>query len=1072
MIAAKSSLTRAALKGGAATFVLAILATPFAVSAQTAAAAASNEEAAIIVTGSLIKNPNLVSAAPVNVTTADTIALKASNVAEEVLRDIPGIVPSIGSAVNNGNGGASYVDLRGIGSTRNIVLLDGNRIVPSGLAGRVDLNNIPLALVERVDALTGAAVTTYGADAISGVVNFVTKKDFTGVDLQLATGLTEKGDGQSVRADLTVGGNFDDGRGNAVLSVGYQKTDPIYQGARDFSITGLSSYTGGASGSGTTVPSRFTGVRPFVGGAISTLPQYFDTGMTRPGPIDPRTGNPNPATLPVFTSIVGGAANGGAKQIDLGTGFTGGTTFKADPNNPGQLLQINPTALYNFNPFNVFQTPFERFNIYAQAKYQVSDALEFYTRGMFSKNRVNTIVAPSGSFGSSVTIPLSNPYLPAGLRNQFCATNVAPSVNGYTVGPDGKPYAALGQTVYTPRFTPAECAAAATAVSKSDPNYREVKTNLSRRMPEFGPRISTFTSTVFDYHAGVRGAITSNINWDLSGSYGESENNQVLQGYVLTSRLRQSLLATNTTTCLDPSNGCIPINVFGPLGSIDPASKSFITAESSTRINTSLGQVKALISGDTGIKLGSATDGIGFAIGAEYRHYKASQRSDTLAKTPGELGGAGGAAPDIDGAYSVKEVYGELIAPLVQDKPFFENLTLEAGARYSSYKVTAPGNPSYDAFTWKVGGTWEVVRGFKVRGNFSHAVRAPNIGELFTPVTTGLTNLSIDPCAGSAPLASPNLKAVCLAQGAPLGQLGVINNPTAGQANLTSGGNINIKPEKANTWTIGTVIQPSFLPGFSFTADYYNIKVTDAISSPLPGDVIAACFGTLTAASITDPNCTTIKRNPVTGALDGDPATTQGLITATTNQGIIKTSGIDATANYSHDIGFAKLGITANFNYTLESKFQASPISLNRECVGYYSVNCSFTGSLQPKWQSSVRTTLGFDAFDVSVLWRHIDGLQEEPAQILADASADFPNGQPYFGSFAKIKAANYFDLTGRVSVLPNITLLMTVSNLFDRAPPVVGANAGSTSYNSGNTYPSTYDALGRRYTMQVSVRF
>lgn len=1049
MIAAKSSLTRAALKGGAATFVLAMLTTPFAVSAQTAAAAASNEEAAIIVTGSLIKNPNLVSAAPVNVTTADTIALKASNVAEEVLRDIPGIVPSFGSAVNNGNGGASYVDLRGIGSTRNIVLLDGNRIVPSGLAGRVDLNNIPLALVERVDALTGAAVTTYGADAISGVVNFVTKKDFTGVDLQLATGLTEKGDGQSVRADLTVGGNFDDGRGNAVLSVGYQKTDPVYQGARDFSITGLSSYTGGASGSGTTVPSRFTGTRGLTGGAINTTPQYLDTGLTRPGPIDPRTGLPSPATLPVLQLVTGGAANGGSRQLDPATGFTSPTT-----------------ARYNFNPFNVFQTPFERFNIYAQAKYQVSDALEFYTRGMFSKNRVNTIVAPSGSFGSSVTIPLSNPYLPAGLRNQFCAANVAPPVTGYTVDPvTGKQSNALGQTIYTPRFTPAECAAAATAVSKSDPNYREVTTNLSRRMPEFGPRISTFTSTVFDYHAGVRGAITSAINWDLSGSYGESENNQVLQGYVLTSRLRQSLLATNTTTCLDPSNGCVPINVFGPLGSINPASKSFITAESSTRIKTSLGQVKALISGDTGIKLGSATDEIGFAVGAEYRNYTASQRSDTLAKTPGELGGAGGAAPDINGAYSVKEVYGELIAPLVQDKPFFENLTLEAGARYSSYKVAATGNPSYDAFTWKVGGTWEVVRGFKVRGNFSHAVRAPNIGELFTPVTTGLTNLSIDPCAGAAPLASATLKAVCLAQGAPLGQLGVINNPTAGQANLTSGGNINIKPEKANTWTIGTVIQPSFLPGFSFTADYYNIKVTDAISSPLPGDVIAACFGTLTAASITDPNCTTIKRNPVTGALDGDPATTRGLITATTNQGIIKTSGIDATANYSHDIGFAKLGVTANFNYTLESKFQASPISRNRECVGYYSVNCSFTGSLQPKWQSSVRTTLGFDAFDVSVLWRHIDGLQEEPQQIIDD-------GQPYFGSFAKIKAANYFDLTGRVSVLPNITLLMTVSNLFDRAPPVVGANAGSTSYNSGNTYPSTYDALGRRYTMQVSVRF
>mgnify|MGYP001401653898 FL=1 len=201
--------------------------------------AADEEEPAgeIVVTGSLIQNPNLVQSTPVNATTADEIDLLQSNVAEEVLRELPGVVPSIGSAVNNGNGGASYVDLRGLGSIRNIVLIDGQRIAPSGLAGRVDLNNIPLALVERVDALTGAAVTTYGADAITGVVNFVTRKDFAGVEIAAATQLTEKGDGHTVRIDATIGGNFDDGRGNAVLSVGYQQADPIYQGARDTKLT-------------------------------------------------------------------------------------------------------------------------------------------------------------------------------------------------------------------------------------------------------------------------------------------------------------------------------------------------------------------------------------------------------------------------------------------------------------------------------------------------------------------------------------------------------------------------------------------------------------------------------------------------------------------------------------------------------------------------------------------------------------------------------------------------------------------------------------------------------------------
>ncbi|MEY2883815.1 MAG: hypothetical protein RL490_1539, partial [Pseudomonadota bacterium] len=335
MIAAKTSLNRAALKGGAATFVIALLASPVAAWAQTpatTAAAAAAEDETIVVTGSLIKNPNLVSSAPVTVTTAETITLRASNVAEEVLRDIPGVVPSIGSAVNNGNGGASFVDLRGIGSTRNIVLLDGNRIAPSGLAGRVDLNNIPLALVERVDALTGAAVTTYGADAISGVVNFVTKQDFSGVNLQVANGLTERGDGQSFRADLTVGGNFDGGRGNAVLSVGYQKADAVYQGARDISIRGVDSFSGAVSGgSGTATPSRFTGTRGLTAAGVpNTLSQYTQTGTTIIGGIE----------TPVLALQPGGAANGGFRQISQ----------------DGKSV-IGQYSFFNFNPYNIFQTP-------------------------------------------------------------------------------------------------------------------------------------------------------------------------------------------------------------------------------------------------------------------------------------------------------------------------------------------------------------------------------------------------------------------------------------------------------------------------------------------------------------------------------------------------------------------------------------------------------------------------------------------------------------------------------------------------------------------------------------------
>ncbi|MDO9489830.1 MAG: TonB-dependent receptor, partial [Sphingomonadaceae bacterium] len=392
-------------------------------------------------------------------------------------------------------------------------------------------------------------------------------------------------------------------------------------------------------------------------------------------------------------------------------------------------------------------------------------------------------------------------------------------------------------------ITPAECAAAALAVAPTDPNYRTFTANLSRRTTEVGPRISDFVTTVFDYQIGLRGDLSEAVSYEVSGAYGESQNTQTLQGYVLTSRTRQSLLATNATTCLNTAGGCVPTDFFGPEGAISAAAANFISAESTVTNFTSLAQVKGTVNFDAGIASPWAGENLGLAVGGEYRSYVATRRSDTLSQQPGELGGAGGAAPNIDGSYNVKEVFGEVIAPLVEDKPFFESLTLEAGVRYSTYDVQAPGNPSYDTTTYKVGGQWEPGFGMKLRGQYSRAARAPNIGELFTPIATGLTALNTDPCQGAAPNANAELRAICLAQGAPAFVIGNIQAPTAGQANATTGGNLNLKPEKADTYTFGAVFQPEFVPGLSLAVDWFDIKVNGASSVPTPGDAITACFG-------------------------------------------------------------------------------------------------------------------------------------------------------------------------------------------------------------------------------------
>ena len=1018
---------------------------------QTADAAdadvAAEEE--IVVTGSLIRNPNLEASSPVSVIGQEEIELQQANVAEELLRELPGAVPAIGSAVNNGNGGASFVDLRGLGTNRNVVLLDGQRIAPSNFVGRVDLNNIPLALVQRTEVLTGGASTTYGADAVSGVVNFITRKDFAGAEINVSEQITEEGDGNRFRADLTLGANFDDGRGNAVFSIGYQETDPIYQGQRDVSFLNVDSFTGQVGGgSNTAVPSNFS----FGGGGVGAA------RLTGNRQVDP--------------------ALGGAVRPQFGAD---GTTAL-----PGQVGVYAP---FNFNPYNIFQTPFERFNMFGQANYEIADGVEIFTRGLFSKNTVSTIIAPSGVFATNVTIPVSNPFLPAALRAQFCANNDfqhgGANGSGANAGAVGNLSTAGIQTL-----TPAECAAAALATSPTDPNYRTFTANLSRRTTEVGPRISNYVTTIFDYQIGLRGDLSDAIGYEFSGAYGESENTQTQQGYVLTSRTRQSLLATSPTACLNTTGGCVPTDFFGPEGAITAAAANFLSAESTVTSFTSLAQVKGTVNADTGIASPWAEDTLGIAVGAEYRNYTATRRSDTLAQTPGELGGAGGAAPNIDGSYNVKEVFGELIAPLVEDKPFFESLSLEAGVRYSKYEVQAPGNPSYDTTTYKVGGQWEPGFGLKIRGQYSRAARAPNIGELFTPIATGLTALNTDPCQGVAPTTNAELRAICLAQGAPAFVIGNIQAPTAGQANATTGGNINLKPEKADTYTAGVVFQPEFVPGLSLAVDWFDIKVNGASSVPTPGDAITACFGanptTPAAGSSTSAACTIIGRDPNTGNLNGNPATTTGLFLARSNLGTLVSRGIDLTANYTRDLGFANLAIGFVGTYTKDSKFKASPSAINRECVGFYSPNCGVSlGQIQPKYQFSQRTTLGFGDVDVSLLWRYLDNVRYEDAQFADDLAAALgdpagcpdPQGADTGGclvdpAFREIEAYHYFDLSTRFGVTENISLTFSVENLFDKAPPLVGATVGTATANSGNTYPSTYDSLGRKFAVSARVRF
>jgi outer membrane receptor protein involved in Fe transport len=681
-------------------------------------------------------------------------------------------------------------------------------------------------------------------------------------------------------------------------------------------------------------------------------------------------------------------------------------------------------------------------------------------------------------FGSSVNINVNNPFLTAAQRTYFCANAL------FTVG-----------GVTQRGITPAECAAAAApALTPSDAAYRQFTVGLRRRTPEVGPRISDYVSKTWDFRTGLRGDITDKIGFDLWAARGISNKVQNIENYVLTSRARQALLA-NSTGCFDPSNSCTPLNVFGIPGTITPDMVNFISQGSTSTNQVKLSQARGTISGDTPLQLW-AKNPVSFAVGAEYRKYQANQKSDLLAKTPGELGGAGGAAPDINGGFDVYEGFAEVVAPIVSDRPFVDELQVEAGIRRSHYTINATpsdlaaaglsGTPKFNTTTWKVAGSWAPVRDLKFRGNYQRAVRAPNISELFTPLTTGLTNLAVDPCAGPAPLTNATLAAVCIAQGAPASSLGGISNPTAAQANATFGGNLALKPEVADTWTVGAVLRPRFIPGLSATIDYYKIKIKKAITTPTPQDLINACFGSLSASSPTNPACTVIGRNPLTGALEGDPATTPGLLAPLTNLGKLATDGVDLTFDYRRGLGSlmgapAKLALAFGGNYTFHQKFQATPTSINRECIGFYSVNCNPA----PKIGFNERTTLSLGRVDLSLLWRYIGKVKFEPAQFQADLDAALadpatcpdplgadPGGCIADPQFRKIGAKNYFDFATRFNVNEHFDLTFTVMNLFNKKPPIVGNTIGTTTFNSGDTFPSTYDPLGRRFAAGARIKF
>jgi iron complex outermembrane receptor protein len=987
---------------------------PAPATASTAAPPPALQE--VVVTGSRIVQPGLSSISPVTAISAKSIASQGVTSVEDVLNNLPQVVADQGAMASNGATGTASVNLRDLGPARTLVLIDGKRLMPgdpstvvANSPNAADLDNIPIALVERVDVLTGGAAAVYGADAVAGVVNFVMNDHFQGVEIDANASAyqhdqhdyfgqftTKSGfgsapssvmDGASKSITVIMGSNFADGKGNAVAYVGYRRNAAVLEASRDFSRCTLGSSSSGAvscAGSSSDATGRF-----FSAG--------FIPGTSTPSFIDP----------PSFLTV--------------------------DPAT-GQFVPSTSSDLYNFGALNFYMRPDERWNAGSFLHYNLDDNHQIYASVMFMDDNSVAQIAPSAAFiGTGLG---SNPYTgqPDGQWTVNCNNPYLSDQEAATIG----------------------CASHSLSLG----NTQTVEMLFGRRNVEGGNRAATLRHTAYRFLLGSKGQLSNDVSYDVYAQEGMTLRNDIATEDLLKSKVMDTLDAV-----LDPTTGqvicaanavkttapgCVPWNIWGT-GPVNLAAVNYMETPTLIRGVAEERVYHADFTADLtdhGWKLPSANEGLGLNFGAEYREEFETVEPDYVALN-GLLTGAGGATPGVDAGYGVKEAFVEARLPLVQDKPFVKEISIDTAYRYSKYTV------GYTTDTYKFGVDYSPTSSFRLRGGYNRAVRAPNISELFAPSVVALDG-SEDPCASSS--GSPAAAPLALCQrplkmfpnaglnAAQYGMFGTPNNP-AGQYNGLLGGNPKLKPEIADTYTFGLVMTPTALPSFSATVDVFDIKIKDVISSYGANLIVNQC--------IFDDNptfCALVNRDPA-GSLW---FSTQGYVNdPLLNLGYEKTNGADFSANYTMHVG--GLG-SLNFNfigtYTASFDIEPYPGSGDYNCAGYFGGTCSATTNPLPKWKHTL--TIGWatpwHGLALQARWRHIARVQNDVTNPSPLLKGKLIPSLEYMGS------RDYLDLVGTDQIFSGLQLQVGVNNVMDKDPPIVPTDTFPPPFSNGNTFPQVYD--------------
>ena len=527
--------------------------------------------------------------------------------------------------------------------------------------------------------------------------------------------------------------------------------------------------------------------------------------------------------------------------------------------------------------------------------------------------------------------------------------------------------------------------------------------------------------------------------------------------------------------------GCVPLDIFNGLGSITPAQLGYVRAQGFQEGTTQEQIISGSVTGDLGEWGGQspwAKNPIAISVGAEYRDEQLQLATDQEFQT-NDLYGQGSPTLSIPrSGFNVSEGFTEIKVPLIQGMPWFEDLTLNGGYRYSSYN-TAGSTSAY-----KYGAEWQPIDDFRLRGSVQRAVRAPDVLELFSPDTVGLFS-GQDPCSQAG---NPNavVLANCHKEGVTNAGAGVLDCP-ATQCNAETGGNALLKPETSITRTAGIVITPTFFDGFTATVDYFNIKVDKTISVVNASLTLNECYGATATAATQAFFCPLVVRNPTNHEIYGN-----GFVAETNaNTGYLATRGVDFELNYTSDMSMVGVQNMGSLAFNLVGTWldaistEAIPGFPAYNCAGLYGLICGATGTPDgptPKWRSKFRVTWStpWDV-DVSVDWRYLGAVNlgsdsSNPLVGGGPAQTICPNGQTVYGIGdcvdAHIASYDYFDLSGDWTVRQGVDLRAGVNNIFDVEPPVLGSSVIPVGAGNGNTYPGTYDSLGRAIFIAATIKY